>query len=102
MTAKNPVDGLPAIHSGEFLRETLEDLAMTQTAFADAIGVSVMRVSHLLQGDRPVTAELALRLGRALGQTPQYWLNLQSAYDLKVAHIQMKDSLKDVRLLASA
>ena len=102
MTAKNPVDGLPAIHPGEFLRETLEDLAMTQAAFADAIGVSAMRVSHLLKGDRPVTAELALRLGRALGQTPQYWLNLQSAYDLKVAQIQMKDSLKDVRLLSVA
>ncbi len=102
MTAKNPVDGLPAIHPGEFLRETLEDLAMTQAAFAEAIGVSAMRVSHLLKGDRPVTAELALRLGRALGQTPQYWLNLQSAYDLKVAQIQMKDSLKDVRLLTVA
>jgi addiction module HigA family antidote len=61
-----------------------------------------MRVSHLLKGDRPVTAELALRLGRALGQTPQYWLNLQSAYDLKMAQIEMKDSLKDVRLLAQA
>jgi antitoxin HigA-1 len=102
MIAKNPVDGLPAIHPGEFLRETLEDLAMTQAAFADAIGVSPMRVSHLLKGDRPVTAELALRLGRALGQTPQYWLNLQSAYDLKMAQIEMKNSLNDVRLLASA
>jgi addiction module HigA family antidote len=102
MIAKNPVDGLPAIHPGEFLRETLEDLAMTQAAFADAIGVSAMRVSHLLKGDRPVTAELALRLGRAFGQTPQYWLNLQSAYDLKMAQIEMKDSLQDVRLLAVA
>lgn len=101
MIAKNPVDGLPAVHPGEFLRETLDDLAMTQSAFAEAIGVSAMRVSYLLKGDRPVTAELALRLGRALGQTPQYWLNLQSAYDLKVAQIQIKDSLKDVRLLAS-
>ena len=61
-----------------------------------------MRVSHLLKGDRPVTAELALRLGRALGQTPQYWLNLQSAYDLKMAQIEMKDSLNDVRMLAVA
>lgn len=102
MTAKNPMDGLPAIHPGEFLRETLEDLGMTQAAFADAIGVSPMRVSHLLKGDRPVTAELALRLGRAFGQTPQYWLNLQSAYDLKMAQIAMKDSLKDVRMLAVA
>ena len=102
MIAKNHADGLPAIHPGEFLHETLEELAMTQAAFAEAIGVSAMRVSHLLKGDRPVTAELALRLGRALGQTPQYWLNLQSSYDLKVAQIQMKDSLKNVRLLASA
>jgi addiction module HigA family antidote len=102
MTAKNSVDGLPAIHPGEFLHETLQELAMTQAAFAEAIGVSAMRVSHLLKGDRPVTAELALRLGRALGQTPQYWLNLQSAYDLKMAQIEMKDSLKDVRLLAQA
>jgi addiction module HigA family antidote len=102
MIAKNPVDGLPAVHPGEFLRETLEDLVMTQSAFAEAIGVSAMRVSHVLKGDRPVTAELALRLGRALGQTPQYWLNLQSAYDLKMAQIEMKDSLKDVRLLAQA
>jgi plasmid maintenance system antidote protein VapI len=41
-----------------------------------------------------------LRIGRALGQTPQYWLNLQTAYDLKLAQIEMKDALKDVRLLA--
>lgn len=102
MTAKNPVDGLPAIHPGEILRETLQDLAMTRSAFADAIGVSPMRVSHLLKGDCPVTAKLALRLGRALGQPPQRWLNLQSAYDLKLAQIEMKDSLKDVRILAGA
>jgi addiction module HigA family antidote len=61
-----------------------------------------MRVSHLLKGDRPVTAELALRLGRALGQTPQYWLNLQAAYDLKMAQIEMKDSLKNIQMLAVA
>ena len=61
-----------------------------------------MRVSHLLRGDRPVTAELALRLGRALGQTPQYWLNLQTAYDLKVAQAEMKGGLLAVRKLAAA
>lgn len=99
---KTPVNGLPAIHPGEFLRETLDDMALTQAAFAEAIGVSPMRVSHLLRGDRPVTAELALRLGRALGQTPQYWLNLQTAFDLKVAQIEMKDSLLAVRELAAA
>ena len=101
MTSPKPKNGLPAIHPGEFLRETLEELALTQVAFADAIGVSAMRVSHVLKGDRPVTAELALRIGRSLGQTPQYWLSLQTSYDLKMAQIEMKDALKDVRLLAA-
>ncbi len=102
MKTKTPVNGLPAIHPGEFLRETLEDMGLTQVALADAIGVSPMRVSHLLRGNRPVTAELALRLGRALGQTPQYWLNLQTTYDLKVAQLEMKDSLLAVRELTAA
>ena len=102
MKIKTPVNGLPAIHPGEFLRETLEDMGLTQVALADALGVSPMRVSHLLRGDRPVTAELALRLGRALGQTPQYWLNLQATYDLKVAQLEMKDSLLAVRELVVA
>jgi addiction module HigA family antidote len=75
---------------------------MTQAAFADAIGISAMRVSHVLKGDRPVTAELALRLGRAFGQTPQYWLNLQATYDLKLAQIEIKDDLKQVRLLVGS
>ena len=70
--------GMPPIHPGEFLREILDDLALTQVAFAEAIGISPMRVSHVLRGDRPITAELALRLGQAFGQSPQYWLNLQA------------------------
>jgi addiction module HigA family antidote len=94
-------NGMPPIHPGEFLREILEDLALTQAAFAEAIGISPMRVSHVLRGDRPITAELALRLGRALGQTPQYWLNLQTSYDLKVAQTEWKDSLRAVRELAA-
>ena len=61
-TLKN---GMPPIHPGDFLREILEDLALTQAAFADAIGISPMRVSHVLRGDRPITAELALRSAQA-------------------------------------
>ena len=99
---KNLTNGLPAIHPGEFLKEILEELGLTQAAFANAIGVSPMRVSHLLKGQRPITAELALRLGLALSQTPQYWLNLQAAYDLKVAQADLKDSLLAVRPLAWA
>ncbi len=95
-------NGLPPIHPGEFLRETFDELGLTQAAFADALGVSPMRVSHILKGDRPVTAELALRLARALGQTPQYWLNLQTSYDLKIAQTELKDSLEAVRPLIAA
>jgi antitoxin HigA-1 len=94
-------NGLPAIHPGEFLAEVLSDRGMSQAAFAKAIGVSPMRISHVLAGERPVTAELALRLGRALNQTPQYWLNLQSAYDLKRAAADFKDDLRAVRKLAA-
>lgn len=95
-------NGMPPIHPGEFLRETLDDLALTQAAFAEAIGISPMRVSHVLRGDRPITAELALRLGQAFGQSPQYWLNLQATYDLKVAEIEWKDSVSLIRALATA
>ena len=96
------VSGLPAIHPGEFLRETLDDLGLTQAASASALGISPMRVSHLFKGDRPVTAELALRLGRALGQSPQYWLNLQAAYDLKTVQAAMQDSLGAVQEITLA
>jgi addiction module HigA family antidote len=90
-------NGLPPVHPGEILHEILEDLNLTQIAFANAIGVSSMRVSHVLNGTRPVTAELALRLGRAFGQTPQYWLNLQTRYDLKIAQTEWQDSLANVQ-----
>ena len=70
-------NGLPPVHPGEFLREILEERGMSQAQFARVIGVALMRVSHIVKGTRPVTAELALLFGRAFGQSPQYWLNLQ-------------------------
>jgi antitoxin HigA-1 len=95
-------DGLPAVHPGEFLKETLEELATSQAEFARAIGVSPMRVSHVVNGTRPVTAELALLFGRAFGQSPQYWLNLQAAFDLKSAERNIGGRLRAVRRLAHA
>ena len=81
------INGLPPIHPGDFLREILDELRLTQAVFAKAIGISPMRLSRLLKGQKPVTEKLALRVGRELGQTPQYWLNLQAIYDLKLAAI---------------
>jgi addiction module HigA family antidote len=94
--------GLPAIHPGEFLAETLQELGISQARFARAIGVSPMRISHVVKGTRPVSAELALRIGRALGQSPQYWLNLQTMYDLKVAEAAIGEKLADVTDLVAA
>jgi len=94
--------GLPPIHPGEFLAETLHELGISQAQFARAVGVSPMRVSHVVNGSRPVTAELALRFGRAFEQSPQYWLNLQAAFDLKAAERTIGPQLQTVPLLVPA
>ena len=94
--------GLPAIHPGEFLAETLEELGFSQAAFARAIGVSPMRISHVVKGARPVTAELALLFGRALNQSPQYWLNLQADHDLKTAEASIGPRLRAIHSVTHA
>jgi addiction module HigA family antidote len=73
------------VHPGVYLKELLEELGVSQYRLAHDIGVPAMRISHVVHGRRPVTAELALRLGRYLGQSPRYWVNLQSRYDMDVA-----------------
>ena len=93
--------GPPAIHPGEYIREALGDLGITQATLARALGVPAMRISLLVREERPVTAELALRLGQAFGQRPQYWLNLQADYDLKIAKAVFKNSLRHVRELVA-
>lgn len=95
-------NGLPAIHPGEFLREILEEQEVSQAEFSRMIGVSPMRVSHVINGSRPVTAELALLFGRAFSQSPQYWLTLQSTYDLKLAERAIGRRLKAVSELVLA
>ncbi len=95
-------DGLPPVHPGEFLKEALQELGTSQAEFARAIGVSPMRISHIVKGTCPVTAELALLFGRAFGQSPQYWLNLQASYDLKAAQKEIGGRLRAVRPLEHA
>src|SRR3970282_2563280 len=89
-------NGWPRIHPGEFLRETQEELGVSQAQFARTVGVAPMRIAHVAKGTRPVTAELALLFGRALGQSPQYWLNLQATYDLKTAEQAIGNRLNAV------
>ena len=99
MAIKN---GLPPIHPGVFLKEILDELGISQNAFAQAIGVSPMRVSHVIKGARPVTAELALLFGKAFGQTPSYWMNLQTSYDLKIAEKTLAQKVRQVQPISLA
>lgn len=95
-------NGLAPIHPGEYLAELLEELHLSQALFARAIGVSPMRISHIVKGRRPVTAELALLFAKAFEQTPQYWLNLQASYDLITAEKSIASRLFSVHSLAHA
>jgi addiction module HigA family antidote len=90
------------IHPGEHLKEILEEIGMSQNAFALSIGVSAMRISHVIKGKRPITAELAVLFGKAFSQTPQFWMNLQTSYDLKIAQKALTDRVKQVQPLALA
>ncbi len=90
-------NGLPAIHPGDYLAEILEELKLSQSEFARTIAISPMRISHVVNGKRPVTAELALLFAKAFNQSPQYWLNLQTTYDLKTAEASMAARLFAVR-----
>ena len=92
---------LPPVHPGEFLTEALENLGISQASFARTVGVAPMRISHIVNGTRPVTAELALLFGHAFGQTPQYWLNLQAAYDLRLAEEHLGNRLSTMPELVS-
>ena len=72
-------------HPGEILlEEFLSPLGITQVALAEHIGVPVQRVNEIVRGKRGITPETAWLLGEALGTTPQFWLNLQSNYELAV------------------
>ena len=76
---------LEPIHPGEHLAEMMEELGITQYRLAKTIGVPQIRVHASVHGRRSITADTALRIGQALGMTPEFWLNLQRMYDLEVA-----------------
>lgn len=92
----------PPMTPGRFLElEFLEPLGITSYALAKAIGVDPPRMYKIVAGERAITADTALRLARYFGTSPQYWLNLQTHYDLEVEEDRVGDSIeKEVRPLA--
>jgi addiction module HigA family antidote len=70
------------VHPGEVISDVLEDIEMTQTRFAEILGVSRRSVNEIILGQRPITVDMAIRIGKALGNGPQLWLNLQQKVDI--------------------
>lgn len=90
-------------HPGELLREDfLPDYGLSVTALAKAIGVSRQSVNELLRERRSLSPEMALRLSRLFGNTPEFWLNAQRAVDLWEAAEALKDSVARIRPLDAA
>ena len=74
-----------AVHPGEILKEELDEAGVTPTELARQIDVPPNRISQIIAGKRAVTGDTALRLGHWFGMEPQFWLNLQGAFDLRMA-----------------
>jgi addiction module HigA family antidote len=83
-----------AIHPGEQLAEELEALDMSAAELARKIAVPTNRVTRILNGTRSITGDTALRLAHFFGTSAQFWLNLQSLYDLRVAQQKAGRSIK--------
>jgi addiction module HigA family antidote len=75
----------PAVHPGEILADELAELGVSPTELSRQIKVPANRVTEIIHGRRGVTGDTALRLGHWFGMSAQFWLNLQSAYDIRVA-----------------
>jgi len=85
---------IPAIHPGEHLAEELEALDMSAAELARNIGVPTNRVTQILHGTRSITGDTALRLAHFFGTSAQFWLNLQSLYELRTAEKKVGKSIK--------
>lgn len=91
--------GYAAIHPGKHLAEKLDAQSMTAAELGRRLQVPANRISQILTGHRGVTGDTALRLGHFFGTSPQFWLNLQSVYDLSIAEEKIGASLKNLPTL---
>ena len=103
MTTTESVDRLEPIHPGEVLMEDfIKGFGVTQHRVAVAIGVPPRRINEIVHGSRGVSADTALRLGRYFGTSAQFWLNLQSQYDLDVAQDGLAEQIEAITPIRAA
>lgn len=93
----NPI--LPPIHPGEILKEEfLDPLGMSAGALAKELNVPRTRIERLVAGKTPVTIDSALRLARFFGSSPEFWMNMQAGYDIKIEGEARKRELAKIRI----
>ena len=88
-------NGMSPVHPGEILRDELDELGLSANALAKALGVPVNRITMILNGQRGVSADTALRLARYFGTTPQLWMNLQKSWELRRAEIESGHEIEE-------
>ena len=91
-----------AIHPGEHLAEELRELEMSAAELARRLGVPTNRVTQILNGRRAITGDTALRLAHFFGTSPEFWLNLQSLYEISLAQQKSGKSIKTLPTLRRA
>jgi len=82
------------VHPGEVLQDEIEALEMSASAFAAALDVPANRITAVLNGERAITADTALRLSRYMRTSAEFWMNLQKTYELRVAEIESGKSIE--------
>jgi addiction module HigA family antidote len=93
----NLLAGLVPVHPGAFLREDiLPHVKMSKRDVAEALGISRAQLYAILSENTPVTAAMALRLGKLFGNGPDLWLNMQSRYDIETLGVEMKKELETI------
>src|SRR6267143_2601478 len=85
---------IPAIHPGEHLAEELRELKMTAAELARQLKVPTNRITEILNGRRAITGDTALRLGHFFGTSAEFWLNLQTLFELRLAEKKAWKSIK--------
>ncbi|MGO8932642.1 MAG: HigA family addiction module antitoxin [Bryobacteraceae bacterium] len=84
---------LPPIHPGELLRDELNEIGVSLNELGRALRIPMNRISAIVNGKRAITVDTAMRLARYFGTSPQYWLNLQTAYDLEIAAQEIRSRI---------
>jgi addiction module HigA family antidote len=93
--------GIAAVHPGEHLAAELEELWLSASELARRLDVPPNRITSILKGQRAITGDTALRLGHFFGASPQFWLNLQSLYDLRLAEQKAGKAIQQLPRLRS-